>query len=172
VLKFKNKFGSLRVNNDIHEDMLFSKTLPTRSTGEQILKALNEYMQEHEIDWKKCVGLCSDEARALTGRQSGVVAKVKGVAPDVTWTHCFIHREALAAKGTPSKFKTVLEDSVKIINFIKTRPLNSRLFSLLFDDMGSEHKQLLLQSEVCWLSWGKVLTRLFELRQEVLLFVN
>lgn len=159
-------------NNDIHEDMLFSKTLPSRSTGEQIFKALNEYMQEHEIDWKKCVGFCSDGARALTGRQSGVVAKVKDVAPDVTWTHCFIHREALATKGMPSKFKTVLEDSVKIINFIKARPLNSRLFSLLCDDMGSEHKQLLLHSEVRWLSRGKVLTRLFELRQEVLLFVK
>jgi hypothetical protein len=47
------------INNDIHEDMLFSKILPTRSTGEQIFKALNEYMQEHEIDWKKCVGFCS-----------------------------------------------------------------------------------------------------------------
>ena len=75
-------------NNDIHKDMLFSKALPSRSTGEQIFKVLNEYMQEHEIGWKKCVGFCSDGARAL-------VAKVKDVAPDVTWTHCFIHREAL-----------------------------------------------------------------------------
>jgi len=94
------------------------------------------------------------------------------VAPDVTWTHCFIHMEALTTKGTPSKFKTVLEDSVKIINFIKARPLNSRLFSLLCDDMCSEHKQLLLHSEVRCLSRGKVLTRLFKLRQEVLLFVK
>ena len=97
-------------------------------------------MQELETDWKKYVGFCSDGDRVLTGRQSGVVAKVKDVAPDVTFTHCFIHREALATKGMPSKFKTVLKDSVKIINFIKARPLNSRLFSLLCDDTGSEHK--------------------------------
>jgi len=129
-------------------------------------------MQEHKIDWKKCVDFCSDGARALTGRQSGVVAKVKDVAPDVTWTRCFIHRDALATKSMPSKFKTVLEDSVNLINFIKARPLNSRLFSLLCDDMSSEHKQLLLHSEVRWLSRGKVLARLFELRQEVLLCVK
>jgi hypothetical protein len=62
---------------------------------------------------------------------SDIVAKVRDVAPDVTWTHCFIHRETLAAKGMSSKFKTVLEDSIKIINFIKARPLNSRYFHYL-----------------------------------------
>jgi hypothetical protein len=71
-----------------------------------------------------------------------------------------------------STFKTVLEDSIKIINFIKARSLNSRIFSLLGEDMGNEHKQLLLHSEVRWLSRGKLLTKLFELRQKVLLFVN
>lgn len=104
----------------------------------------------------------------LTGRHSDIVAKVRDVAPDIVWTHCFIHREALAAKSMPSKFKTVLEDSIKIINFIKAKFLNSRIFSLL---MGNEQKQL-LHSEVLWLSRGKVLTSLFELRQEALLFVN
>jgi hypothetical protein len=72
----------------------------------------------------------------------------------------------------PSKFRTVLAHSVKIINFIKASPMNSRLFSLLCDDMGSEHKQFLLHFEVRWLSRGKVLTRLFELRELVLLFVK
>jgi hypothetical protein len=36
-------------NNDIHEDMLFSKTLPTRSTGKQIFKALNEYCKSMKL---------------------------------------------------------------------------------------------------------------------------
>jgi zinc finger BED domain-containing protein 5/7/8/9 len=36
--------------------------------------------------------------------------------------------------------------------------------------MDSEHYQLLLHSEIRWLSQGKVLSRLFELKDEVRLF--
>ena len=50
---------------------------------------------------------------------------------------------------------------VKIINFIRARALNHRLF-----------KRLLYYTEVRWLSRGQVLKRLFELRTEVLLFLK
>ena len=60
-----------------------------------------------------------------------------------------------------------LNDSVKEINFIKARPLNARLFHNLCESVESEHTQLLLHIEVRWLSKGRILTRLFELRDEV-----
>jgi hypothetical protein len=67
----------------------------------------------------------------------------------------------------PSKMKTVLDEAVKIANFLK--PI--RLFSALRKKMGSFHQHLLLPSEIRWLSRGKVLTRLFELRHMVRLFL-
>jgi hypothetical protein len=44
----------------------------------------------------------------------------------------------------PAKMKTVLDEAVKIVNFIKARPLNSRLFSALCNFMGSDQDLLLL----------------------------
>lgn len=81
-----------------------------------------------------------------------------------------LHQEALATKKMPTDLSCVLDEAVKIITFIKTRPLQSRLFRLLSEEMGSDHVQLLLHTEVRWLSRGRVLTRLFELRNEARIF--
>lgn len=70
----------------------------------------------------------------------------------------------------PCNLNTVLDKSVKVVNFIKSRALNSRLFSIICNEMGSEHKKLLLHTDVRWLSRGNVLSRLFELRAEVQMF--
>ncbi len=65
----------------------------------------------------------------------------------------------------------VLKDLVKIINFIKSRPLNFRIFTILCDEVGSNHNTLLFHTEVRWLSRGKVLIRFYELRKEIRTFL-
>ena len=90
------------------------------------------------------VCVCADGAKAMTGRHSGVVTRVQAVAPNSTRVHCSIHREALAAKGMPDSLKNVLDTTVKMVNYVKARPLNSYVFSALCNYMGSEHVTLLL----------------------------
>lgn len=156
----------------VNEDMLFCEALPTHTTGEDIFVKLNGFMDEQGLDWNKCVGLCTDGAAAMVGRQAGVVARVKQVAAQAKFSHCCLHREALVSKKCPDSLKEVLSQAVKTVNFIKARALNSRIFSILCDEMGGLHRQLLLHTEVRWLSRGKVMTRLFELRHEVLIFLT
>ncbi|MBN3320883.1 ZMYM6 protein, partial [Atractosteus spatula] len=66
-----------------HEDFLFCKPLPTGTTGEHIFQLLNEFIEENGIDWIKCVGVCTDGARAMTSRHSGVVARYREVAAEM-----------------------------------------------------------------------------------------
>ncbi len=108
----------------------------------------------------------------MTGRIKGLIAHIRQKNPDTLWTHCVIHREALASKKMSPELNYVLNDAVKAINFIKSLPLNARLFSRLCDGMGSEHTKLLLHTEVRWLLRGKVLNRLFELQIEVCCFLS
>ena len=83
-----------------------------------------------------------------------------------------MHREALATKSMFAELKTVLDQSVKIVNFIKSKALNSILFTILCNKIGSDHNKLLLHTEVRCLSRGKLLTQLFELRSEVQIFLS
>jgi hypothetical protein len=66
----------------------------------------------------------------------------------------------------------VLEYVVNVGNFIKTRPLKARFFKKLCVDMGSEHTSLLYYNTSRWLSCGRVLSRTFELRQEIYVFLK
>jgi hypothetical protein len=125
--------------NKIEEDLLPCKSLKSRATGEEIFKVINSYMIEHEISWGKCVNVCTDGARAMTGKMAGVVARIKELAPSCSNSHCVLHRQAPVAKTMETDLKTVLDDAVKIVNYIKSRPLNAIVFNLLCEEMGSQH---------------------------------
>jgi hypothetical protein len=94
----------------------------------------------HGKEWKKCVGVCSDGARAMTGKHSGVVAQIKEVAPDAKFVQCSI-QEALATRKMPVILKTVLTEAVKVVNFTKSRATNSGQFFTVCNEMGSEHDE-------------------------------
>ena len=130
--------------------MLFCKPI-TRGTAEIICNVINSHIKEKGIQWKNCVGICTDGAREMCGKNSSVVTRILKQSPCALWTHCSLHREALVSKALPDDFKTVLNTAVKVVNFIKTRPLQARLFSKLCNEMGSSHSSF-LNTEVRWLT--------------------
>ena len=66
---------------ELQEELLCSLNLPYKTTSFEIFKTLDSYFLEHEIEWKKCIGICKDGATNITGHRVGVVARVKNISP-------------------------------------------------------------------------------------------
>lgn len=142
-----------------------------KNNWRNILEVTNEYFETKSLTWAHCVVVCIDEAAAFTGSNKGLRGLIQKVAPHMVFNLCIIHRQALVAKDTDEEFRNVLQDAVSLINYIKCNSHNSRLFSILCNEMGSTYKRLLLHTEVRWLSRGKILRRIFDLRNEVNVFL-
>lgn len=77
----------------------------------------------------------------------------------------------LASGKMSAALHSVLNEVVKVINLIKAHALNSRLFEQLCETMEAEHNRLLLHTEIRWLSRGRSLARVFELREPLQRFL-
>ena len=122
------------------------------------------------MKWEKLVGVCTDGAPAMLGCRSGFFTRVEQKNPDAVGTHCIIYQEALASKTLPTAMKKKLAIIIRIVNFIKSSAVNSRLLSQLCKHMDSNHENLLFHTNVRLLSKGNMLARVYGLKDEVSIF--
>jgi len=79
------------------EDILNVSELPTHAISSDIFQVLNGFIEERGLECESCVGFCTDGAACLTGRNSGLVTKIKDMAGNILLsTHCYIYRQNLA----------------------------------------------------------------------------
>ena len=114
-----------------------------------------------------CVGISTDGAPSMIGSLKGFVSLVKQKNPSVITTHCFLHRDPLIGKTIGVDLKMVLDQAVKIVNYVTTQ---ITYFAKLCKSMVSAQINLIQHTEVRWLTRGNVLSRIYELREEMLIF--
>ena len=108
----------------------------------------------------------------MVGCIKGLASLAQKENPNLVRTHCFLHRDVLVSKVSQENLKQVLHQVVEIVNYIKSRPIKSRLFEELCKSMYSQHVRLLMHTDVRLLSKGEVLTRVHELQKELIVFFN
>ncbi|GFW03015.1 SCAN domain-containing protein 3 [Trichonephila clavipes] len=104
------------------EELLFCQPIKLKATAIALFDILNNFINEVNIEWKNCVGICTDGARTMSGRFKSIQALVKQKSPLCIWTHFMIHREALASKEISPGLNIVLMTVVTVVNYIKMRP--------------------------------------------------
>ena len=132
---------------------------------------LIDFFDKTELSWSKLVGVCTDGAPAIIGANSGLISLVKQKNPAIQGTHCMIHKAVLVSKTIPKRLHEHMSVVIKVVNYVKSSALNTRLFSKLYKDMDADHTALLYQIQVRWLSKGNMLSRIFELRKVKLFLV-
>ena len=161
------KFVRYRAANDYVEQFFFCGQLSKNTTGKEILKKVDSFFQEHRLSWANCVSACADGVPSMMEIRKGFMSFVNKENNDILIVHCYLRRENLAAREIQENLTVVFKEVVSVVNYIKSRPLCTRLFRVFCDKLGTEPGGLLYHSNIPWLSRGKVLERVANLRNKV-----
>uniref|UniRef100_UPI00358E6478 zinc finger BED domain-containing protein 5-like n=1 Tax=Myxine glutinosa TaxID=7769 RepID=UPI00358E6478 len=172
ALKMLLAFVRYVKGDSIKEEFLFCRSLERNTRAVDVMEKVSEFFDHEELNWHNLCGVCTDGAPARLGAKSGFHALVRNLSPGIMSVHCLIHWQALASNTLPSHLQDVLEQVIKIVKYVKSSALNSRLLKQLCTEMDSEHKNLLYYTKVRWLSKGNVVVRVFELREEMQSFLQ
>ncbi|XP_078542371.1 general transcription factor II-I repeat domain-containing protein 2B-like [Lissotriton helveticus] len=148
--------------------------LQGHTRGEDVLDSMCNYFKTNDIPLNTLVSITTDGAPTMVGHDRGFVSmhKKKLIGQTVIDYHCIIHQEVLCAKLKHGELNNVLRGAVKIVNFIRAKSLNHRLFKAMLQESEEEQTDVLMHTDMRWLSKGKVLERFIALLPEIELFVN
>ncbi|UYV82254.1 hypothetical protein LAZ67_21001467 [Cordylochernes scorpioides] len=138
----------------IVNNYFFCKELKQRTTGADIFELVDENVMNYERFKKGIDSTCHKKN------------------PNIKFVHCMIHREMLVSKSVSPILVTTLDEVVKVVNYIKSNALRSRIFSTFCEAMDSDYKNVLFHTEVRWLSKGKVLNRFISMKNEIMAFID
>lgn len=139
-------------------------------TGKAIFDSFSNQVLS-TVDRKKLSAICTDGAAVIVGRKQGFVGKLLQSRIEVPTFHCIIHQQALFSKNIG------LADSMKvavgIINRLKGghNALTHRKLVAYLKEIDADYGDVKMFTEVRWLSRGKSLERLFNLRNEIKTFL-
>ncbi|XP_047020709.1 general transcription factor II-I repeat domain-containing protein 2A-like isoform X2 [Helicoverpa zea] len=151
------------------EELLSMISLKEKTRGFDIFTAFKAYISQIKLPLYKLVSMTTDGAPAMTGIHNGFIALCHKDEdfPDFISYHCIIHQQVLASKRLNTKH--VMDISFKIVNSIKGKSLQRRLFK---QQLHEKEPELVLHTDVRWLSRSKFLQRFRDLLDEIIKFLD
>jgi hypothetical protein len=85
------------------------------------------------------MGVRTDGARSMSDIHGVLQTLILQKSPCALSAHCIIHRPVIASKHVSPELEEVLEIVINVVNYIKTKVLNARMFATLYEEMDAEH---------------------------------
>lgn len=161
----------IRDDFTIIEELLNVCSLRGTTKGQDIFSAVQTAVEEYG-GFDKLTAVVTDGAKAMVGSNTGFIGLLKQKQGNVPAFHCIVHQEALCAKSI--KLCDTMATVTKITNIIRggNKSLTHRKFISFLEELDTAYGDLLLHTEIRWLSRGKCLIRFYELRHEILSFLQ
>lgn len=146
--------------------------LKTATREVDIYTVVKDYFVDKKDHCGKLVSVTTDGGPAMTGRHSGFIAHCKADPdfPKFLNYHCIIHQQVLCTEVM--EFDHVMVPVFKIINSIQTKAKQHWSFKLFLEECSPEYGDLLLHTEVRWLSRGKIQQHFLSLLGEIKTFME
>ncbi|XP_074105376.1 LOW QUALITY PROTEIN: general transcription factor II-I repeat domain-containing protein 2-like [Cotesia typhae] len=138
----------------ITEEMLDLIPFHGTTKGSDIFEAVNKTIVEYG-GFRKCSCIVTDGAKAMTGKVTGFAGLLIQNGIDCPLFHCIIHQEALCGKSL--RQMNAMKVVIRITNLIRggNRSLTHRKFRDFLCEIDANYGDLLLHSEIRWLSAGQ-----------------
>ena len=156
-------------DNTSKEELLGMVSLKGRTRGVDIFNSFKKFVNNLKLPIYKLVSMTTDGAAAMIGRENGFITLCQhdDEFPSFLSFHCIIHQQVLASKRLNTK--EIMDIAFKIVNSIRGSSLKRRLFQLQLDEGQPE---LLLHTDVRWLSRSKFMQRFRDLLPEIKVFLG
>ena len=144
-----------------------------------IKDAVIKCMENHQLDLKNFIGIATDGAPSMIGKNVGAVTLIlrhiealegcSSSGKEMFLCHCFLLLENLCAQVL--NMSHVMTVVVKAVNSIKNNSLKHRQIQEYLNELESEYSDVLFYAKIRWLSRGKCLEKFWNLKQEIKKFM-
>ncbi len=161
---------------EIVEEFLDMESMQGTTRGSDLYDRVSGCLERLNLPWTKLLNVTTDGSPNLTEKKVGLLGRTQDRVrednpdSDLIFLHCIIHQESLCKSVL--QLDHVAKTVVKLVNFIRAWGLNRHQFIQLLEEREMEHTDMLYHSNVCWLSLGKVFQRVWELRGEIVTFLE
>ena len=140
-------------------------------SAHSLYQAVKRLLEEKSIPLRNIIGFASDNCSKMLGSISGFQALLKKDVPGVFILGCICHSFALCASHACAQLPSYLEQFLRDICCYFSRS-SKRLhqFQLIQDIVHTPKHRMLKLSQTRWLSRGKVISRILEQWDALLLF--